>query len=127
MLLSEATALGMAIQEMEAPAAKERQASTRFGGVPGNTTVESDKWGHKTRDIAENTARKPMLPTEAAALGMAIEEMEKPAAIERMTSGRNQYSEPSAPGSRGLPGERPRDIAAVSAGPASPPREFMID
>lgn len=51
-LPSEATALGIAIQEMEAPAAKERQ---RFHGgtapgitsVPGNT---SD--GHRTRDIA---------------------------------------------------------------------------
>lgn len=52
MLPSEATALGIAIQEIEAPAAAERQAATRFGGVPGNTTVEADKWGHKTRDIA---------------------------------------------------------------------------
>lgn len=31
----------------------------------------------------ENTQRKPMLPSEATALGMAIEEMEKPAARER--------------------------------------------
>lgn len=62
MLLSEATALGMAIQEMEAPAAAERQAEgQRRGGeafagrlgAPGNTKpTESDKWGHKTRDIA---------------------------------------------------------------------------
>ena len=57
-----------------------------------------------------------MLPTEAAALGMAIEEMEKPAAFARMTEGRNQHSEPSAPGSRGLDDVRPRDIAAEAAG-----------
>ena len=59
MLLSEATALGMAIQELEAPAARERQreAGREFGkgiaSVPGNTSyAESDKWGHKSRDIA---------------------------------------------------------------------------
>ena len=34
----------------------------------------------------ENTARKEMLPSEKAALGMAIEEMEKPAAKERQGS-----------------------------------------
>jgi hypothetical protein len=56
MLPSEATALGMAIQEMEAPAALERKAQGGRGGfatgVPGNTSFEADKWGHKTRDIA---------------------------------------------------------------------------
>lgn len=57
MLPSEATALGIAIQEMEAPAARERQAHGqtapgRNACVPGSTSVEPDKWGHKTRDIA---------------------------------------------------------------------------
>lgn len=54
MLLSEATALGIAIQEMEAPAALERKAQGGRGGlgtgVPGNTS--SPDTGHKTRDIA---------------------------------------------------------------------------
>lgn len=63
----------------------------------------------------ENTARKPMLPSEATALGMAIEEMERPAAHARMLEGRNQYSEPSGPGTRGHE-LRPRDIAAEAIG-----------
>lgn len=61
----------------------------------------------------ENTARKPMLPSESAALGMAIEEMERPAAVERM-----------AQGGRGGPGTTPsenwgyktRDVAAEAIG-----------
>lgn len=49
MLLSEATALGMAIQEMEKPAARRRQSAgwgNHSGSVPGNGT------GHDSRDIA---------------------------------------------------------------------------
>ena len=61
MLPSEATALGMAIQEMEAPAAMERMREGGDNGraaqqgrpvFPGTQAIESDKWGHKTRDIA---------------------------------------------------------------------------
>lgn len=43
------------------------------------------------------TARKEMLPSEKAALGMAIEEFEKPAAQERMLAGKA----PSVPGNLG--------------------------
>lgn len=55
----------------------------------------------------ENTARKPMLPSESAALGMAIEEMEKPAAEARMFAGT-----PGFPGTQG----RTREIAADAVG-----------
>lgn len=55
----------------------------------------------------ENTARKEMLPSEKVALGMAIEEMEKPAAMERMLAGT-----PRVPGPEGKQDMRPRDIAA---------------
>lgn len=65
----------------------------------------------------ENTQRKPMLPSEAAALGMAIEEIEKPAARERQGA-RNDLVETS--GSRdpevAKPELRPRDIAAEAIG-----------
>ena len=66
----------------------------------------------------ENTARKEMLPSEKVALGMAIEEMEKPAAMERMYEGRNQHSEPCVPGNTG---HRSRDTAAeaVDLSPAT--------
>ncbi|OJU43609.1 MAG: hypothetical protein BGN98_10360 [Microbacterium sp. 69-7] len=54
-----------------------------------------------------------MLPTEAAALGMAIEEMEKPAAMERMLAGKA----PCATGGTGSEeGYRSRDIAAEAVG-----------
>lgn len=61
----------------------------------------------------ENTARKPMLLSEATALGMAIQEMEKPAALARMHEGRNQYSQPSVPGNGG---HESREIAASAVG-----------
>ncbi|MEV7692478.1 hypothetical protein AB0N73_04005 [Microbacterium sp. NPDC089189] len=73
MLTSEAAALGMAIEEMEKPAAAERQAATRFGGVPRNTTERNGSAVPKSRDIA----------AEAIDAGMAIEEVECPAADER--------------------------------------------
>lgn len=64
MLVSEATALGMAIQEMEAPAAKERQEATRFGGVPGNTTVEPDCTRHVPARVSRRSAvhARPVRP-----------------------------------------------------------------
>lgn len=60
-----------------------------------------------------------MLPSEATALGMAIEEMEKPAAMERMREGRNQYSEPCVPENTGQ-AQRSRDIAAEAVGMSGP-------
>lgn len=64
----------------------------------------------------ENTARKEMLPSEKAALGMAIEEFEKPAAQERMLAGKA----PSVPGNLGS-GHQARDVAAeaVDLSPAT--------
>lgn len=59
----------------------------------------------------ENTARKPMLPSEATALGIAIQEMEKPAALERMLAGKA----PSVPGNGGY-GHESREIAADAVG-----------
>lgn len=65
----------------------------------------------------ENTARKPMLPSESAALGMAIEEMERPAALERRNAQLKNVG--ASFGSRD-PNEkdemRPRDIAAEAIG-----------
>ncbi len=46
----------------------------------------------------ENTARKEMLPSEKAALAMALEEMEKPAAKERQVSALNKGDSRSVPG-----------------------------
>lgn len=66
----------------------------------------------------ENTARKEMLPSEKAALGMAIEEMEKPAAQERMLAGKA----PCVPGNTGSDsGHKSRDAAAeaVDLSPAT--------
>ncbi|MCW2165365.1 ParB/RepB/Spo0J family partition protein [Microbacterium hydrothermale] len=60
----------------------------------------------------ENTARKEMLPTEAALLGMAIEEIEKPAAKARQGS-RNDIH--SATGG-GMSGHESREIAAEAVG-----------
>lgn len=64
----------------------------------------------------ENTARKPMLLSEATALGIAIEEMEKPAAKERQ-----RFHGGTAPGITSVPGNtsdgrRTRDIAAEAVG-----------
>jgi hypothetical protein len=42
----------MAIEEMEKPTAAERQATNCCGGGPRTTTVEPEKWGHRTRGIA---------------------------------------------------------------------------
>lgn len=42
----------------------------------------------------ENTCRKDMTPSELVAIGMALEELERPRARARKTEGRNQYSEP---------------------------------
>lgn len=70
----------------------------------------------------ENTARKPMLPSEAVALGMAIEEMEKPAAMERMHSKLRQGADVPL-GSRepsGEPHARTREIAADAVGISRP-------
>lgn len=63
----------------------------------------------------ENTARKEMLPSEKAALGMAIEEMEKPAAQERMLAGVAPY-----PVVTGPQGAKSRDIAAEAVGMSEP-------
>ncbi len=69
----------------------------------------------------ENTARKPMLPSEATALGMAIEEMEKPAAAERRASTLRQGSTSPVvfPGTQ-REGQRSRDIAAEAVGMSGP-------
>lgn len=61
----------------------------------------------------ENTQRKEMLPTEATALGMAIEEMERPAALERKRHGRPRAGELRVPGPEDI---RPREIAAEAIG-----------
>lgn len=58
----------------------------------------------------ENTARKPMLPTEAAALGMAIEEMEKPAAKARQGARTDLHSATGG----GMSGHEARDVAAAA-------------
>ena len=60
----------------------------------------------------ENTERKPMLPSESAALGMAIEAMERPAALDRQASSRFG----AGPGTRTGDEVRPRDIAAEAIG-----------
>jgi ParB-like chromosome segregation protein Spo0J len=62
----------------------------------------------------ENTARKPMLPSEATALGMAIEEMERPLNRPGFRSDLHGTS-----GSRD-PEVRPRDIAAEAIGMSEP-------
>jgi hypothetical protein len=63
----------------------------------------------------ENTARKPMLPSEATALGIAIQEMEAPAARERMIGGK--APDPVFPGTQGDKwGQKTRDIAAEAVG-----------
>ncbi|WP_244304822.1 ParB/RepB/Spo0J family partition protein [Leucobacter viscericola] len=75
----------------------------------------------------ENTARKEMLPSEKASLGMAIEEMEKPAAKERQAASLIKARDArwnSLSGSRDPDREkevRARDVAAeaVGLGPAS--------
>lgn len=63
----------------------------------------------------ENTQRKEMLPSEAAALGMAIEQLEKPAALERQQASRFG----AGPGTRAEE-VRPRDIAAEAVGLSEP-------
>lgn len=61
----------------------------------------------------ENTARKPMLPSEATALGMAIEEMERPAAAQRRAANLpNGSRDPFGAEGAG----RARDIAADAIG-----------
>lgn len=61
--------------------------------------------------------QEPMLPSEATALGMAIEQMEKPAALERQSPGTNQHHVVPGPGTRDQKAElRPRDIAAEAIG-----------
>lgn len=61
----------------------------------------------------ENTERKEMLPSEKVALGMAIEEMEKPAATDRMLAGKT----PCVPGNTGSDsGHKSRDTAAEAVG-----------
>lgn len=62
----------------------------------------------------ENTEREPMLPSEATALGMAIEQMEKPAALARQSPGRPMKN--AGPGTRDKGEIRPRDIAAEAIG-----------
>lgn len=69
----------------------------------------------------ENTARKPMLPSEATALGIAIQEMEAPAARERMASGGRIGADiTNGVSSRELTpsssGHQSRDIAADAVG-----------
>ncbi len=66
----------------------------------------------------ENTARKPMLPSEATALGIAIQEMEAPAARERMLGGK--APDPVVPGPQGDKwGHKTREIAAEAVGMSS--------
>ena len=62
----------------------------------------------------ENTARKEMLPSEKAALGMAIEEMEKPAARERQRVAGRDFGRgiASVPGNGSYAGQETRTIAA---------------
>lgn len=68
----------------------------------------------------ENTARKEMLPSEKAALGMAIEEFEKPAAAERQGA-RNDLVGTSCSREHEVEGSRSRDVAAeaVDLSPAT--------
>lgn len=70
----------------------------------------------------ENTERKEMLPSEATALGIAIQEMEAPAAAERKREGQHRGGESFA-GRLGVPGNtkpddshKTRDIAAEAVG-----------
>lgn len=67
-----------------------------------------------------------MLPSEAAALGMAIEALEKPAALQRQDDGRRRGAEVTNSGGSGssdpqaLKALRPRDIAAEAIGMSEP-------
>lgn len=63
----------------------------------------------------ENTCRLPFTPTEAVALGRQLEELEKPKAKERKTSGKNQHSEPSGKLPEGSKGDT-RDIVGEAVG-----------
>jgi len=70
----------------------------------------------------ENTARKEMLPSEKTALGMAIQELEAPAAAQRKLEGQHRGGESFA-GRLGVPGNtkpdsghKTRDIAAEAVG-----------
>jgi hypothetical protein len=68
----------------------------------------------------ENTQRLPMLQSELTALGMALELMEKPAALQRQGHGSTapgRMLDASGPGTRSDKQElRPRDIAAEAIG-----------
>lgn len=69
----------------------------------------------------ENTQRKEMLPSEAAALGMAIEQLEKPAALERRAHGQTAPGRNApGPGTTSVEGLRTRDIAAEAVGLSEP-------
>lgn len=75
----------------------------------------------------ENTQRLEMAPSEAAQLGMAIEALEKPAALERQKAtrlaGRSESGTAifgAGPGTRTEKEVRPRDIAAEAIGMSEP-------
>lgn len=75
----------------------------------------------------ENTQRLEMAPSEAAQLGMAIEALEKPAALERQKAtrlaGRSESGTAifgAGPGTRTETEVRPRDIAAEAIGMSEP-------
>jgi len=63
----------------------------------------------------ENTCRKDFTPTEAVAIGEALEEMERPKAQARLTAGVNQHTEPSGKLPEGSRGDT-RDKVAAAVG-----------
>lgn len=66
----------------------------------------------------ENTQRKPMLPAEATALGMKIEELERPAALARQAEAGKQFGRGIASGhvTGSYEGRESREIAAEAVG-----------
>jgi ParB-like chromosome segregation protein Spo0J len=63
----------------------------------------------------ENTCRKDFTPSEAVAIGRALEELERPQAAKRKTAGTNQYTEPSGKLPEGSRGDT-RDKVAAAVG-----------
>jgi N6-adenosine-specific RNA methylase IME4 len=75
---------------------RERHGGTEYSYIPACIAKNLDDAYHlllAERD--ENTCRKDFVPSEAIALGLALEPMEKEAAKERREAGVNQYSAPS--------------------------------
>ena len=73
--------------------------------------VSLDKLLLAERD--ENTIRKDFTPSEAVAIGGALEQYERERAKERMTAGTNQHSEPCGKLPQGSTGKTRDKVAAA--------------